>query len=102
MGVRKILSEHGVIAHYCGNSHVNSRIEVDGVCYVSTSATAEFPGEARYVTVYEDRIVNRMLPLPGGRDRFARWPNVADAGHPTHESYMAGAPEEREFTHDFS
>lgn len=97
-GVREILAEHGVLAHYCGNSHVNSRVEKDGVQYISTCSTADFPSEARHVTVYEDRIVNRMLPIPGGRDAPMRWPNVIDADHPTNKVYMAGVDHEREFT----
>lgn len=97
-GVREVLSRCGVTAHYCGNSHVNSRLRRGGVEYVTTCALAQYPGEARHVTVYEDRLVHRIMPVGGGREGGFRWPNVTDADHATNRIYMAGNPEEREFT----
>ncbi len=97
--IRTILAGEGVVAHYCGHSHINARHEVDGVAYVSTSSLANYPGEARHVAVYPDRLVHRMMPVPGGRDLPMRWSsNLSDADHPTNETYFAGNPDERDFT----
>ena len=96
--IREVLTRYGVAAHYSGHCHLNTRHEVDGVQYISTASPQHFPGEARYVSVFADRIEHRMVAIPGGRDLPLRWPNVCDADHPDTESYSRGNPHERDFT----
>lgn len=97
--IRRLLAEEGVLAHYCGHSHINARHRIDGVTYVSTASLINFPGEARLLEIRSDRVEHRMLSLPGGRDLPMRWSsNLADAEHATPETYFAGNPDERNFT----
>lgn len=95
--VRNLLEEHGVLAHYSGHSHVNSRVEVNNVQYISSSALRDYPGEIRLVRVYADRLEHETHQVPGGRNLRVRWRSICDAEHPTPERYYAGNPDERDF-----
>lgn len=93
----KLLSQHGVQAHYAGHVHLNGRVTHDGVEYVTTSATQSFPGEFRLIDIYQDRIENRMIQVPGGYDIWVRWQNAIDRTHRSVHEFYFGQPHERDF-----
>jgi len=95
--VRRVLADAGVVAHYSGHCHLNSRLSEDNVTYVTTASLCDYPGEVRYIRAFRDRIEHRMLQIPGGRALSFRWGRLRDAKHPTAELYFAGNPDEREF-----
>ena len=95
--MRRVFERYGVVAHYSGHCHVNMRRERNGVSYVATASLVQYPGEARRVSVYPDRLVHRMMSLPGGRGLPRRWPNVMDADHRSNDLYLLGHAHEREF-----
>lgn len=95
--VAGVFEAHGVLAHYAGHVHLNARVVRNGVNYVVTSATQSFPGEVRVIDCHPDRVENRMLGVPGGRDIWVRWRNVCDSTHRTVRDFYAGHPDEREF-----
>jgi len=96
--IRKILREHGVVAHYSGHCHINSRHQLGGVHYISTSSLQHFPGEVRPVSVFQNCLEHKMVSLSNGKNLPFRWSNVRDADHAITELYFLGNEDERDFT----
>ena len=94
-----------IIAVLSGHLHLTGMVQRNSIFHIVTSGTASYPCDWASYEVFADRIHVRMHTIPQelitpqsdihGRPRFKI--DYTDSVHPTHEAYMKGNPEERDF-----
>ena len=82
-----------VKAAFTGHGHWHECIVENGALYCQTAALVEYPNEARFVRVTQDRIDVEVFPL--SRGHFAELSYVAEGGN----RWPAGRPVDRRFSH---
>lgn len=105
-GMLEIVDRHAdhVIAVLSGHLHISGVAERHGVQHVVSSGTASTPGDFAAFDVYPDRVHLRLHGAPNHLQSPAsnihgppRYPEgFTDTSHPTHETYIAGNPDERD------
>ena len=109
LGALEVLEANAerAIAFLCGHIHITGAREQGGVYHVMPSGTGSYPADFASLDVYADRVDVRMHRCPEqwtgnqagnihGKQRHGI--DYTDEAHPTHELYVAGTPEEREFS----
>lgn len=107
-GTLKLVEEHAdsVIAVLSGHLHLTGAVQRKGIFHVTISGTASYPCDYACYTVFPDRIQVSVRQLPvelvtprtniHGQPRYPQ--DFTDVSHSTPWEYVAGRPDERDFT----
>lgn len=107
-GLLNVVEAHQdtVVAVLSGHLHLTGLRTQNGIPHIVAAGTGGYPGDFTAIEIYDDRMEMRMLRAPDAlQDRGGdihgkpRYPiDYTDGGHPTHELYVSGLPEERVFS----
>jgi len=93
-----------IIAVLSGHLHLTGAVRQAGVYHIVASGTASYPSDVAVYDVFADQIHVRMIGMKKellaptdihGKHRHGI--DYTDATHPTHEAYVRGNPQERDF-----
>ena len=107
-GTLSVIERHAdtVIAVLSGHFHLTGMAQKSGIFHISISGTASYPCDYALYTAFPDRIEVAVRQIPPelvtrntdihGKPRHPV--DYVDENHKTHEEYVSGRPEERDFT----